>query len=276
LRSRVSRVAQGVAISVWFLLRECDALSLAKPSQSRCGQRPDVQQPDPRVRGGRRALVVADRLGVSAATVYKLCARGELPHVRISNTIRIAPADLEAFIVNGQSKLGWQQVIGGGRRKLTASHSRRTMLRGSSLEAVDLPHERGASRRRFVNRRAPTWSLGFYGRWQMARPHLLLHGGFEPRAIFPFLFSVPGFFLALAGLHRSEGAQVASALRPSRWGTYLSAVASLVAIGDHVPMMIRLPISLEHPDDPKQGRTRRAARSNNPGHILAASSKGAA
>ncbi len=40
---------------------------------------------------------VAARLGVSTATVYKLCERGELPHVRVSNAIRIAPADLEAF-----------------------------------------------------------------------------------------------------------------------------------------------------------------------------------
>jgi excisionase family DNA binding protein len=32
---------------------------------------------------------VARLLGVSAASIYKLCARGELPHVRISNAIRI-------------------------------------------------------------------------------------------------------------------------------------------------------------------------------------------
>ena len=37
---------------------------------------------------------VAERLAVSTATVYSLCERGELPHVRISNAIRIAPADL--------------------------------------------------------------------------------------------------------------------------------------------------------------------------------------
>ncbi len=41
---------------------------------------------------------VADRLGLSTATVYKLCDRGELAHVRISNAIRIAPADLAAFV----------------------------------------------------------------------------------------------------------------------------------------------------------------------------------
>jgi excisionase family DNA binding protein len=38
-------------------------------------------------------------LGVCAATVYKLCASGELPHTRILNAIRIVPADLAAFVV---------------------------------------------------------------------------------------------------------------------------------------------------------------------------------
>jgi integrase len=37
-------------------------------------------------------------LGVSAATVYKLCDRGELPHARVSNSIRIAESDLEALL----------------------------------------------------------------------------------------------------------------------------------------------------------------------------------
>jgi excisionase family DNA binding protein len=35
---------------------------------------------------------------VSSATVYKLIARGDMPHVRISNAVRIAPDDLEAFL----------------------------------------------------------------------------------------------------------------------------------------------------------------------------------
>ena len=54
------------------------------------------------LRGGGDNLLtvreVAARLVVSRATVYKLVDRGELPHVRISNAIRIAPADLNAFI----------------------------------------------------------------------------------------------------------------------------------------------------------------------------------
>ncbi len=54
------------------------------------------------VRGGAEDLLtvreVAARLKLSTATVYRLCDRAELPHVRISNAIRIAPADLVAFI----------------------------------------------------------------------------------------------------------------------------------------------------------------------------------
>ena len=41
---------------------------------------------------------VARRLRVSTATIYGLCARGELPHVRILTAIRVCAADLDAFI----------------------------------------------------------------------------------------------------------------------------------------------------------------------------------
>jgi excisionase family DNA binding protein len=54
------------------------------------------------IQGGAGRLLtvreVADRLAVSTATVYALCERGELAHVRISNAIRIEPTGLEAFI----------------------------------------------------------------------------------------------------------------------------------------------------------------------------------
>jgi excisionase family DNA binding protein len=52
--------------------------------------------------GGRNRLLqvaeVAEQLGVCAATVYRLCNRGELPHVRIVDSIRIRPADLAGFL----------------------------------------------------------------------------------------------------------------------------------------------------------------------------------
>jgi excisionase family DNA binding protein len=41
---------------------------------------------------------VAARLAVCTATVYALCDRGELPHMRISNAVRVEPVDLAAFI----------------------------------------------------------------------------------------------------------------------------------------------------------------------------------
>ena len=41
---------------------------------------------------------VATRLGICAATVYTLCGRGEIAHVRVSNAIRVAPGDVDRFI----------------------------------------------------------------------------------------------------------------------------------------------------------------------------------
>ncbi|WNG31858.1 helix-turn-helix domain-containing protein [Cystobacter fuscus] len=45
---------------------------------------------------------VAERLSISTATVYRLCERGELSHVRVSNALRISVASLEAFLALGR------------------------------------------------------------------------------------------------------------------------------------------------------------------------------
>jgi excisionase family DNA binding protein len=37
-------------------------------------------------------------LGVSPATVYKLCDRGDLPHARVCNSIRITQPDLDELL----------------------------------------------------------------------------------------------------------------------------------------------------------------------------------
>jgi excisionase family DNA binding protein len=46
---------------------------------------------------------VAARLGVSKATVYKLCEKGTLTYIRVSNAIRVEPASLEAYLVAASS-----------------------------------------------------------------------------------------------------------------------------------------------------------------------------
>jgi excisionase family DNA binding protein len=51
---------------------------------------------------------VAQRLGVCAATVYRLCKIGDLPHIRIVDAIRVRPTDLNAFIASSRCcRAGW-------------------------------------------------------------------------------------------------------------------------------------------------------------------------
>ncbi len=55
--------------------------------------------------GGRLLSVreLAAALGVSTATVYRLCESGEFPHARISNAIRVRPKDLEVVLRRAES-----------------------------------------------------------------------------------------------------------------------------------------------------------------------------
>ncbi|NTX50282.1 helix-turn-helix domain-containing protein [Myxococcus sp. CA039A] len=60
----------------------------------------------PATSGSGRLLTVrevAERLGVCRATVYRLCVRVELPHVRISNAVRVETQALERFIRESSS-----------------------------------------------------------------------------------------------------------------------------------------------------------------------------
>ena len=41
---------------------------------------------------------VAQRLRVRPVTVYRLCERGKLPHLRVSNAMRVRPECVHAFL----------------------------------------------------------------------------------------------------------------------------------------------------------------------------------
>jgi excisionase family DNA binding protein len=45
-----------------------------------------------------RVAEVAERLAIGAWAVYRFCEDGVLPHVRITNSIRVRPRDLEEFV----------------------------------------------------------------------------------------------------------------------------------------------------------------------------------
>jgi excisionase family DNA binding protein len=63
--------------------------------------------------GGSRLLSVrevAEHLTVSTATVYALIDRSEIPHVRVSNAVRVRLQDLEVFI--GRASAGSGHVPG--------------------------------------------------------------------------------------------------------------------------------------------------------------------
>jgi excisionase family DNA binding protein len=55
--------------------------------------------------GGRdrplKVVEVAEHLGICNATVYRLCESGELPHLRVVNSIRVRPKDLAQYVAGG-------------------------------------------------------------------------------------------------------------------------------------------------------------------------------
>jgi excisionase family DNA binding protein len=50
------------------------------------------------------AKEVAARLRVCTATVYKLCASGALPHVRVLNAVRVDLEELDRFLTRQSQK----------------------------------------------------------------------------------------------------------------------------------------------------------------------------
>jgi excisionase family DNA binding protein len=48
------------------------------------------------------AREVAQRLRVCTATVYRLCEKGALEHVRVANAVRVPESALRAFLARNQ------------------------------------------------------------------------------------------------------------------------------------------------------------------------------
>jgi excisionase family DNA binding protein len=50
-----------------------------------------------------RPAEIQELLGISRAAAYQLLQRGEIASVRIGRSVRVTPADLEAFIQRSRS-----------------------------------------------------------------------------------------------------------------------------------------------------------------------------
>ena len=53
---------------------------------------------------------MARLLGMCPATVYRLCERGDLPHFRVLNAIRVGPASVKRFLGDQQTQGGPAQT----------------------------------------------------------------------------------------------------------------------------------------------------------------------
>jgi len=49
-------------------------------------------------KGAMSVVGVAEQLGVSKETVYKLCAEGTIPHTKIGRRITVTPSQLEEYL----------------------------------------------------------------------------------------------------------------------------------------------------------------------------------
>jgi len=78
----------------------------ASLSKNLAGSLLDANSPESEVRPKMRPLLsvrhVAALLSVCAATVYRMCEHGELPHFRVRNAIRVPVATLKAYLARAR------------------------------------------------------------------------------------------------------------------------------------------------------------------------------
>ena len=78
----------------------------ASLSKDFAGSLLDAGPPEPEVRARMQPLLsvrqVAALLSVCAATVYRMCERGELEHFRVRNAIRVPVATLKAYLARAR------------------------------------------------------------------------------------------------------------------------------------------------------------------------------
>ena len=99
----IGRSLQPVAIAQGVGDRDSSA-SPGFAAFSRPRVTPGLQSPSVKIVPSERLLSVrqvAAWLGVSTSTIYGLCRDGKLPHVRVSNAIRLAPEALEELVGGG-------------------------------------------------------------------------------------------------------------------------------------------------------------------------------
>jgi excisionase family DNA binding protein len=68
---------------------------------------------------------VAKLLGVCPATVYGLCDRRELPHLRILNAIRVDPRDLKEFMTRARKTSSARHRLRGRARRAASLVAKR-------------------------------------------------------------------------------------------------------------------------------------------------------
>jgi excisionase family DNA binding protein len=94
----------GEAVGVAGVSNEAQGVKNVQSRESRGVQNSQVFAPNldglltTFLQGFMTVAEVAKHLGVSRSTVYQLCERGQLPHVRVSNAIRVPVSGIAKYV----------------------------------------------------------------------------------------------------------------------------------------------------------------------------------